>query len=124
MVKHLKRWTLGDLLTSDIRDRAIPWTVLMMRERNIPNDLNVQSSQRVSVVLTYLAVLLAPFYWPASILSLLITLALNHRFYGFLARRRGIWFAIRAVLLHLAYFLYSGASFVVGCVKAIRMHTS
>ncbi len=121
MVKHLKRWTLLGLLTSDIRDRAIPWTILMMRERNIPNDLNVQSSQRISVVLMYLAVLLAPFYWPASIISLLITIALNHRLYRFLARKRGIWFAIRAVPLHLAYFLYSGASFVVGCMKAIQI---
>jgi len=118
MVKHLKRWTLSVLLASDIRDRAIPWTVLMLRERNIPNDLNVQSSQRVSVVLVYLA-LLAPFYWPASAISLLITIALNHRFYRFLARKRGLWFAIRSVPLHLAYFLYSGAAFVVGCVKAL-----
>jgi len=117
MVKHLKRWTLLGLLTSDIRDRAIPWTVLMLRERNIPNDLNVQSSQRVSVVLMYLALMLAPFYWPASAVSLMITIALNHRFYRFLARKRGLWFAIRGVPLHLAYFLYSGASFVVGCVK-------
>jgi glycosyltransferase involved in cell wall biosynthesis len=120
MVKHLKRWTLSGLLTSDIRDRAIPWTVLMLRERNIPNDLNVQSSQRISVVLTYLALMLAPFYWPASVVSLMITIALNHRFYRFLARKRGLWFAIRAVPLHLAYFLYSGASFVAGCVIAIR----
>jgi glycosyltransferase involved in cell wall biosynthesis len=120
MVKHLKRWTLSGLLTSDIRDRAIPWTVLMLRERNIPNDLNVQSSQRISVVLTYLALMLAPFYWPASVVSLMITIALNHRFYRFLSRKRGLWFAIRAVPLHLAYFLYSGGSFVVGCVKALR----
>ncbi|HEY6390185.1 MAG TPA: glycosyltransferase family A protein [Bryobacteraceae bacterium] len=120
MVKHLKRWTLPGLLTSDIRDRAIPWTVLMLRERNIPNDLNVQSSQRISVVLVYLALLLAPFYWPVPAISLIVTIVLNHRFYGFLARKRGLWFAIRAVPLHLAYFLYSGASFVVGCVKALR----
>ncbi len=120
MVKHLKRWTLSGLLTSDIRDRAIPWTVLMLRERNIPNDLNVQSSQRISVALTYLALMLAPFCWPAAAVSLLIAIALNHRFYRFLARKRGWWFAIRGVPLHLVYFLYSGASFVVGCVKALK----
>jgi glycosyltransferase involved in cell wall biosynthesis len=120
MVKHLKRWTLSGLLTSDIRDRAIPWTVLMLRERNIPNDLNVQSSQRISVVLVYLALILTPFYWPASAISLMITIALNHSFYRLLARKRGLWFAIRAVPMHLAYFLYSGASFAVGCLMAIR----
>jgi glycosyltransferase involved in cell wall biosynthesis len=120
MVKHLKRWTLSGLLTSDIRDRAIPWTVLMLRERNIPNDLNVQSSQRISVVLVYLALMLTPFYWPASVVSLVVTIALNHRFYRFLARKRGVLFAIRCVPMHLAYFVYSGASFVVGCMIAIR----
>jgi len=119
MVKHLKRWTLAGLLTSDIRDRAIPWTVLMLRERNIPNDLNVQSSQRISVVLVYAALMLAPFYWPGSAVSLIFTMALNHRFYRFLARKRGVLFAIRCVPMHLAYFLYSGASFVVGCVNAL-----
>jgi len=71
-----------------------------------------------------LALLLAPFYWPASAISLLITIALNHRFYRFLARKRGLWFAIRSVPLHLAYVLYSGAAFVVGCVKARGRHAA
>ena len=73
----------------------------------------------LSRCLMCLALLLAPFYWPASAISLLITVALNHRFYRFLAHKRGLWFAIRSVPLHLAYFLYSGAAFVVGCVKAL-----
>jgi glycosyltransferase involved in cell wall biosynthesis len=110
-VKHLKHWTFLELLESDIRDRAIPWTILMLRERNIPNDLNVQWSQRVSAVLVFLALALALVCWPASALALAITTALNHRFYGFLAWRRGFWFALRAIPLHWLYFVYSGAAF-------------
>lgn len=118
-VQHLKRWTFLGLLESDIRDRAIPWTQLMLRERHMPNDLNVQSSQRFSVVLVYLALLLAALYWPASVVAVAIVVGLNHRFYSFLAGRRGWLFALRAVPLHLLYFIYSGAAFLAGCALAL-----
>ena len=29
-VKHLKRWRLGDMLTTDLLKRAVPWTRLML----------------------------------------------------------------------------------------------
>ena len=50
-VKHLKRWTFEGLLKTDIRDRAIPWTLLIFQERNLPNDLNLKTSQRISSLL-------------------------------------------------------------------------
>jgi glycosyltransferase involved in cell wall biosynthesis len=52
-VTHLKRWTLWNIFKSDIMDRGIPWTELMLRERDMPNNLNVKYSQRISVVLAY-----------------------------------------------------------------------
>jgi glycosyltransferase involved in cell wall biosynthesis len=52
-VTHLKRWTLWNIFKSDILDRGVPWTELMLREREMPNDLNVTYSQRISVVLAY-----------------------------------------------------------------------
>ncbi len=58
-VKHLKRWTFWNLLKTDVRDRGIPWTELILRERSMPNDLNLQLSQRVSVVLAFLLAALA-----------------------------------------------------------------
>ena len=118
-VKHLKRWTFLGLLESDIRDRAIPWTQLMLRERHIPNDLNVQRSQRLSVALMYLALLLAAVILAGIARSGAIVIALNHSFYRFLARRRGWIFAVRAIPLHLLYFVYSGAAFVAGCALAL-----
>lgn len=51
-VKHLKRWTFIGLLKTDIFDRAIPWTRLILRHRDLPNDLNLGSSQRLSSILT------------------------------------------------------------------------
>ena len=58
-VKHLKRWTFLGLLKSDVLDRGIPWTELILRDRRMPNDLNLQLSQRVSVALSFVLVALA-----------------------------------------------------------------
>jgi len=53
-VKHLKAWSFWRLLKTDVLDRGIPWTELILRDANLPNDLNVQISQRISVALVYL----------------------------------------------------------------------
>jgi glycosyltransferase involved in cell wall biosynthesis len=53
-VKHLKRWSFWGLVKTDILDRGIPWTELILRDRHMPNDLNLQLSQRVSVALVFL----------------------------------------------------------------------
>lgn len=49
MVKHLKHWSFGCMVRTDVRDRGIPWTELILRSRNLPNDLNLKISQRASV---------------------------------------------------------------------------
>jgi glycosyltransferase involved in cell wall biosynthesis len=54
VVKHLKRWSFFSLVKTDILDRGIPWTELILRDRFLPNDLNLQLSQRVSVALVFL----------------------------------------------------------------------
>ncbi|MCH8020750.1 glycosyltransferase [candidate division KSB1 bacterium] len=56
-VKHLKRWTFWGLIKTDVLDRGIPWTHLMLRDRSMLNDLNVSMSQRLSVFLVYLLLL-------------------------------------------------------------------
>ncbi len=50
-VKHLKRWTLRGMLMADIFDRAIPWTLLILRQRELPQTLNLSLSQRASALL-------------------------------------------------------------------------
>jgi len=56
-VKHLKRWTFWNLVKTDIRDRGIPWTELILRDQNMPDDLNLEVSQRISVALAFLLLL-------------------------------------------------------------------
>jgi glycosyltransferase involved in cell wall biosynthesis len=65
-VKHLKRWTFWNLIRTDIFSRGIPWTELILRDRHMPNDLNLHLSQRVSVALTFVLSgmsLFAAFWW-------------------------------------------------------------
>jgi len=115
---HLKAWTLRSLLASDVMGRAVPWSRMIAERREVPNDLNLRSDQRVSAALVGLAavaLLLAPF-WPHLVIptgiALLVVIALNRHLYVFWMRRGGVRFAAAAVLLHWLYYLYSGLTYV------------
>jgi glycosyltransferase involved in cell wall biosynthesis len=121
--KHLKRWTLRNLLKTDIFDRGIPWTRLMLRAGALANTLNVKPTQRISVALVYLTLILTvmTLFWSQAwllICGLVIGVTiLNFDFYRFFARRSGVWFAIRVLPLHWLYFLYCGFSFAWGTLS-------
>jgi len=121
-VKHLKRWTFLSVLKSDILDRALPWTELIMRYRIFRNDLNLRYSDRLSVVAIYALLLTVPLV-PESPLLLAIPgslgfllLMLNRRLYQFFVAHRGIAFALAAIPLHWLSLIYSGMAFAVGAV--------
>ncbi|HWP43532.1 MAG TPA: glycosyltransferase family A protein [Blastocatellia bacterium] len=114
--KHLKKWTLYSLLKTDIFDRGVPWTRLMLRSGVIVDTLNVKPVQRLSVVMVYLALLLvvASVWWPAALLAsaalAVAVTALNIDFYRYFASRSGWWFAARVMPMHWLYFVYCGFS--------------
>jgi cellulose synthase/poly-beta-1,6-N-acetylglucosamine synthase-like glycosyltransferase len=120
--KHLKRWTLWGLCKTDIFDRGVPWTRLMLRAGAMANTLNVTTTQRLSVALVGLTglALLAAFVWPAALifaLALVVAVtALNFDFYRFFAARSGGWFALRVAPLHWLYFCYCGFSVLWGTI--------
>ncbi len=122
-VKHLKRWTFVSLLNSDIRDRAVPWTELIMRHRVFRSDLNLRFSDRLSVVASFLLLLTIPILakspiWIVATGSLaLLLLVLNARLYRFFTVRRGLIFALAAIPLHWLSFIYGGVAFVAGLVR-------
>jgi GT2 family glycosyltransferase len=123
-VTHLKRWTLRGILTTDIRDRALPWTELIRRTGYLPNDLNLQRSGRVSALSVFaLSGLLLlgcwlPRVWVACLVPLLALLACNRRLYAFFLKMRGPWFLLGALPLHWLYFAYSALAFGYGMVIA------
>jgi GT2 family glycosyltransferase len=120
-VKHLKRWTAWSILTTDIRDRALPWTRLLLRQGALVNDLNLQTGQRVSVALAMLsafcvfAFFVTPLAFVPWLLAGLALCWLNRRFYEFLWQQRGAAFVARVLPWHWLYFVYSGICFG-GCL--------
>ena len=125
-VKHLKAWTLAGLLRSDILDRGIPWTRLMLRDGVFHSDLNLQAHNRISVVAVY-GLLAALAAW--SLLPLAIWLAiglagllfwLNLNLYRFFYRKRGLFFALRVIPLHWLYYIYNAVSFGCGLLQHWR----
>ena len=127
-VKHLKRWTIRNLLQADIFYRAIPWTRLILNTRHLPRDLNLTYASRASSLLVGLLAF-GCVLWPLSLIGWiglrpvmvlgsmafisLLLLILNWDVYRFFQRKRGWWFAARAVVAHWAYYLYSGVTFFV-----------
>ncbi len=138
---HLKRWTARSLLQSDIFERGLPWTVLLWRESRARReieaglsnpilarkpyqlDLNLQSSNRVSVVaagllaLSLLALFFVPSLWPLPVALASALLVLNRHLYSFFFRKRGLWFTLAAIPWHWLYYLYNSLSFTLGTLR-------
>ena len=124
-VKHLKRWDVVSMLKADFFQRALPWTEIILRERNCFNDLNTGIAGRASVMLTFLLLCsLAPSFWqPLAIVAAgvmaLILLILNASLYRFFLRKRGLRFTLQAIPWHWFYFFYSGVGFALGVARHI-----
>lgn len=120
-VKHHKAWKLKGLIKTDLFDRGIPWTQLLLTSSSgMINDLNLQFSSRLSVVAVYLLLLLGlgSFYSPQAIwgicLLAIALLLLNHDIYQFFRQKRGWRFMLKAILMHWLYYIYSGLAFLLG----------
>jgi glycosyltransferase involved in cell wall biosynthesis len=125
-VKHLKRWEIISLIKADFGDRALPWTQLILREREMPSDLNLGWSSRLSVILVYSLLLsLVGCLWQwrllvvVSIISILLIL-INLPIYRFFALKRGIIFVFGVLPWHWFYYFYSGLAFAIGIFSLIR----
>ncbi len=118
-VKHLKRWTISNLLKADIFYRAVPWTRLILREGRFLNDLNTKVSDRISVLGIGLATamitasLFAPWWIVPAAILLGGVLWLNRDLYRFFRNKRGHWFSLKAIFWHWFYLFYSGLTFAV-----------
>jgi hypothetical protein len=116
-VTHLKCWTLISLLRSDILDRAVPWTHLILASDHLPDDLNVGIESRLSAFAAWAAVgclVLAawtPWAWIGVMLAAAAVGALNAELYRFFAWQGGPGFALAAAGLHALYLLYSSLVF-------------
>jgi glycosyltransferase involved in cell wall biosynthesis len=117
-VKHLKRWTLGSMVRTDLMQRAMPFGELMMRERAYPKVLGVR--QLASALL--LAVLLP---WLSGTLQfglLICALAyvgLNLNFLRFLARKGGAGLALSGFGLLVIHHACGAAGVSAGAARHV-----
>lgn len=121
-VTHLKRWTLRSVVATDVRQRAIPWTRLVLETGQLPDDLNLRRSQRWAAALAPFALLGAlgalpaalagrPLLAAASLGALLASLLLCADLVGCFWRQRGPAFALGGWLFHQVHLCYSAATF-------------
>lgn len=134
-VKHLKRWTLASLLRADVRDRALPWSRLILEEGSMPRDLNLRAADRASAALACAALLMfacafaallfpAPFpslttpavlspalLFAASASMLAAVFVLNLPLLRFMRGRRGTLFALASFAMLTLYYVYGACAF-------------
>ena len=123
IVKHLKEWRAISMLKADFFCRALPWTALLLRYKQFANDLNLQYSSRISVILVYAfiaALIVTP--WLSHSLTIacifgLVLLVLNAPVYQFFHQKRGLVFAVKTVPWHWLYYFYSGLAFAIGLMR-------
>jgi len=108
-VKHLKRWTARSLLYADFWLRAVPWTELIQRHRELLNDLNLTWKARAAVVLGWLSLLVPPL--------VAVMLAMHAGLLKFFLAKRGLMFTLAALPWLWLYNLYSGLGFAVGLAR-------
>lgn len=111
-VKHLKSWTLFNMIHTDIFRRAVPWSKLLFKYKNVKqNDLNIKPTEKVSALLLVLAFVslimgvLMPAIWfllPVLGVSMLV---LQARFYIFLSHHFSLFELPLVIFLHWLYYL-------------------
>ena len=116
-VTHLKRWTMRSWLQTDIFDRAVPWTRLILSSSQLPADLNLDWKSRISALCVWglFSLLFVSLWFPPALIGA-VTLAgsiivINFPLYRFFSQRGGRWFVIGAIVLHFFYFFYSSLTF-------------
>jgi GT2 family glycosyltransferase len=124
-VTHLKRWTFFRLMQCEIRDRAVPWTRLILRNHRMPDDLNLRWRTRVAVACAALlaaTIVIAPWRpWSLALSAALavLLLLLDRPLLAFFHARRGPGFAARAIVAHWAHYLCSATGFVIGALAHV-----
>jgi hypothetical protein len=116
-VKHLKRWTIASLVRTDVFDRALPWSRLILEDGAELDNLNLQFSERLCAGLVVSAPLLlvAGYFFPALLIGIPVALIavvfLKRRLFSFLHARGDAKFALASCAMLNAYYFYSALVF-------------
>jgi glycosyltransferase involved in cell wall biosynthesis len=109
--KHLKRWTLPEMIRCDVRQRAVPWLTLLLRRRHLPAALNLSWGHRASALASVgLAGAVATRRSRALIPAATLLIVLNRAFYRLLWEKLGPRKAALGVGLHVVHHLSAVAA--------------
>jgi len=118
---HLKRWTLGGMLRTDLHARGVPWVALLARENTAPTGLNLGWRHRLSAAASIALVASLAARRPRQTLVVAAALvALNADFYALLLKRRGAAQTAAGVGLHVLHHLTAAAAVPLGLVEHAR----
>ncbi len=128
--KHLKRWTVRSMLSTDLHKRGIPWVALLVssRSEHPPGGeqvaLNLAWRHRLTVLaaLVLTASLLRRRRASAAVAAISLA-ALEHRLYALLYRRGGPRLLGAGLVLHILHLLVAAASVPPGILKGLRMRS-
>jgi len=115
--KHLKVWTVPNVIYTDIFCRAVPWSRLMISRDSLPDDLNTSRSERARAILAGLffvsipTVAFFPSLWWAPLVLLAAIFIANANLFRFMVAAGGTALAVRGVLFHQFYYVYSSGVF-------------
>jgi cellulose synthase/poly-beta-1,6-N-acetylglucosamine synthase-like glycosyltransferase len=121
---HLKRWTLKDVLHTDISRRGVPWMRAILQEQVLAEFqvLNLRWRERVcgiAALMSIVVALLGAVAQSGALLMLAFTLAvavalLNLRFYRFLWETHGVLQVLGSVPLHFLFYVTAAIAGILG----------
>lgn len=118
---HLKRWTLVEMVRTDVLRRGAPWVAMLLQARSHSTALNLGWRQRLSALACLGAVAAAALRRPgAAAAAVGAFLLFNRRFFVLVARRRGVAAAAAAVPLHALHNLAAAAAVPAGVALHLR----
>jgi len=121
-VTHLKRWTLGSLVRTDVLHRAAPWIRWSLGRGRLSAELNVSLEQRIAAALAL--VLLGAAVWAIEVPfaryvlvgALGASIAINRRLFGIFWRRGGLALCAAGFLLQQLYYVCAMVGAAIGLV--------
>lgn len=123
--KHLKQWNWRSMISTDVFQRAIPWSRLLLQKRRAENEaLNYSLREQLRVVS---ACSIAPAAWLGSASLALVGFAvfavLSWPLLRHFARLRGAWFAARAVFPQVLYAHCCAAAILIAAGESLLKPT-
>lgn len=114
---HLKIWRFANLVNTEFFRRALPWSRLIHKKKQLINVLNIGVGERIRALLA-LILLITIFASTVNVLSWWVTLLIlfgtgiaNIRLMNFFYKRKGLLFTLGCFLYHQFYYIYSSTAF-------------